>query len=296
MQTTAIHNNGIIYERWLAQEPKANLIIAHGMAEHALRYADFAAHLNAAGVNVYAIHHLGHGAQIEDIKGHWEHKDFTRCVDHLDELVTIAQDEYPMIKTFLLGHSMGSFMAQTYIKRFSKHIDGVILSGSNVSNLLFKFGKWAALLIGFFSYEKRPNKLLDRLSFGAFNKNFKPNRTAFDWLSRDEAIVDAYVADPYCGFVCTTSFFREFTSNLAKLDQKLYTIRYDLPILIFSGNQDPVGHNGKGPTKLYEQYKQRCNVVDITLKLYEGARHETLNETNKAEVYADVIAWIQQRL
>jgi alpha-beta hydrolase superfamily lysophospholipase len=130
------------------------------------------------------------------------------------------------------------------------------------------------------------------MSFGSFNKKFKPNRTAFDWLTRNEAIVDAYVADPLCGFVCTTSFFREFTHHLAILDHKLFTIRYDLPIYIFAGEKDPVGNFGEGPRKLYEQYKNKGNIVDLEMKLYSEDRHETLNELNRDEVIADCIHWI----
>lgn len=292
MNQPAIKRKDIVYQQWLAKEAKATLIIAHGMAEHALRYHYVAQKMNEAGISVYAIHHIGHGANIQDIKGHWEHGDYQKCVRHMDELIAIAKEENPDSKIFLLGHSMGSFMAQSYLKLYSKNIDGVLLSGSNAANSLFRFGKLAALVVGFFSKEKKPNKMLDALSFGSFNRKFKPNRTKFDWLTRDTAIVDAYVADPLCGFVCTTSFFREFTAHLAKLDKNLYTIRYDLPIYIFSGEDDPVGNFGKGPQKLYEQYKNKCNVEDVSLKLYPEARHETLNETNKDEVIQDCIDWM----
>lgn len=285
----------IMYEKWPVKNPKANLVISHGMAEHASRYQYVAEAFNKAGFSVYAIHHIGHGKSVVKTKGHWNKGDFNNCVDNLNKLILLAHNENQDVKTFLLGHSMGSFIAQDYIKKYGKNIDGLLLSGSSAANPKFFFGKLVALFIGFFSKEEKPNTIIDKLSFGNFNNKFKPKRTNFDWLSRDNKQVDQYISDPFCGFVCTTSFFREFYTNLNKLGTKLFTIPYDLPIYIFAGDADPVGSFGKGPQRLYNQYKNKCNVLDLSLKLYQDGRHEMLNEINKEEVMDDIISWLRER-
>ena len=275
---------------WLLPEKKMIVVISHGMAEHVERYDYFAKKLNEAGIEAWGINQIGHGdAIVDDLKGHWEKDGFSNCVENLGTLIKHIKEENKDIPVVLFGHSMGSFISQEFIKRHSDLIDGVILSGSAKTGLLHKMG---ALLSGMSLKDKKaPNQFLNNLSFGSYNKAFKPNRTEFDWLSRDNEQVDKYVADPLCGYVCTTGFFKEFMKGLKNLNKGVENIRKDLPIYIMSGAMDPVGNNGKDVVKLEEMYKN-LNIENVSMKLYEDGRHEMLNEINKDEVIKDILAWL----
>ena len=277
---------------WKIDNPKKVVVISHGMAEHAKRYDYFATKLNEAGFAVYAIDQIGHGGAIKDNRGHWEPGDFNRCVENLYTLVGKAKEEYPDRPVILFGHSMGSFLSQQFIKVHGDAIEKVILSGSAKTGSLHKMGKFIS---SFFSGgdQKKENKFLNNLSFGSYNKDFAPNRTDFDWLSRDNEQVDKYVADPLCGYCCTTGFFREFLKGLAQLNENLEFIPKELPIYIMSGSKDPVGAAGRDVKSLYEMYKD-LGIKDVEMKLYEDGRHEMLNETNKDEVIADIVNYLNK--
>ena len=190
---------------------------------------------------------------------------------------------------------MGSFIAQEFIKYYSSSIDAVILSGSSKAGLLHKSGNLVAKLL--FSWAKggKQNHFLNKLSFGSFNKAFKPNRTAFDWLTRDDEQVDKYIDDPLCGYVCTTGFFKGFFGGLAKLNKNVNLIDKNLPIYIMSGAKDPVGNFGKDVIGLYNMYV-KYDITTVDIKLYENGRHEMLNEINKNEVYLDILSWIKKNI
>lgn len=277
---------------WKIDNPKKVVVISHGMAEHAKRYDYFATKLNEAGFAVYAIDQIGHGGAIKDNRGHWEPGDFNHCVENLYTLVGKAKEEYPDRPVILFGHSMGSFLSQQFIKVHGDSIEKVILSGSAKTGSLHKMGKFVS---SFFSGgdQKKENKFLNNLSFGSYNKDFAPNRTDFDWLSRDNEQVDKYVADPLCGYCCTTGFFREFLKGLAQLNDNLEFIPKELPIYIMSGSKDPVGAASRDVKALYEMYKE-LGIKDVELKLYEDGRHEMLNETNKDEVIADIVNYLNK--
>lgn len=285
------HNN-ISGIEWKIDNPKKVVIISHGMAEHAKRYDYFAKKLNEASIVVYAIDQIGHGNAIKDNKGHWEKGDFDRCADHLYELVQKANKEYPNVPVILFGHSMGSFITQLFIKKYGKSLEKVIISGSAKTGALHKMGKIMANLF-VLGNQKKENRFMNNMSFGSYNKAFKSNRTNFEWLSRDNVQVDKYVADPLCGYCCTTGFFREFMRGLAKLNKGVKNVPLDLPILIMSGAQDPVGANGKSVKKLYEMYRN-LGIKDVTMNLYENGRHEMLNEINKDDVIKDIVNWINK--
>lgn len=283
------------YLAWEKENNNKAVVIAHGMAEHPARYEDFALYLNNHGFNVYAIFHEGHGEVHKDTLGHFEKTGFLDCVFNINDLIIKTKEKYD--KVILLGHSMGSFMSQEYLSRFSNNIDACVLSGSSSPNLLIKSGALIANILYLFPGKTKQSNFMNNLSFGSYNKQFKPNRTTFDWLSRDEQQVDKYVADPYCGYVCTRGFYKSFISSFAKLHKKrkLKAIRKDLPILIVGGSKDPVSGNGEGLRTLLVKYKTH-NISDVTLKLYEDARHEILNEINKEEVYNDIREWMDSRL
>jgi alpha-beta hydrolase superfamily lysophospholipase len=280
--------------RWLpAAPPRAIVQIVHGLTEHSARYARLAAALNDAGYGVYAADLRGHGpmAAAAD-RGHFaDEGGWDKVVGDLWTLNRrIAADE-PGTPIVLLGHSLGSFLGRSFIARHSDALAGVVLSGSSGRPpMIATFGRIIAreerLRLG----RRGKSDPVFQMWFGDFNKPFKPARTAFDWLSRDEKEVDAYVADPFCGFPFTTQLAIDVLDALphATSPASLAAIRKDMPIYVFSGERDPVGANIKG---LIGDLKA-AGFTRLTTRLYPGARHETLNETNRDEVTRDLIAWL----
>ncbi len=292
----------IHYFQWLPDgDVRAVVQIAHGMAEHAARYERFAQKLCDAGFAVYANDHRGHGqtaGSLENVGYFADHDGWQLVKDDLGQLMGIAKDENPGLPVFLLGHSMGSLLIRDFIFDHGAEIKGAILSGT-VGDPGFqgKIGLAVAKMIARFKGRRYPSPLLTKLSFGEFNKPFAPNRTDFDWLSRDEAEVDKYVADPFCGGLFSAGFWVDFLGGLNTLldPGRVGRIPRDLPILLFSGEQDPCGANTAGVKQVCDSYI-KAGLTDVTCKFYEGGRHEMLNEVNREEVYADVISWINGRL
>ena len=286
--------------KWLPEKsakPKAAVQISHGMAEHSARYGRFAAALVEAGYAVYANDHRGHGktaGDLENVGFFAAENGWSRVVEDMRQLTDIMKKEQPDTPVFLFGHSMGSILSRSYIFSHGRDIKGVILSGtSGDPGLLGKIGmlitRWEIKRNG----EKHRSPLLTKLSFGNFNNSFKPNRTDFDWLSRDEAEVDKYIADPYCGGMFTAGFFLDLLTGVNEANDpgKLRSVPGDLPIFILSGEKDPVGKDAKGVMQVCRACRN-AGVKDVTYKFYEGGRHEMLNETNWEEVHSDVIKWL----
>jgi len=280
--------------RWLpAAPPRAIVQIVHGLTEHSARYARLAAALNDAGYGVYAADLRGHGPRAAAAdRGHFaDEGGWDKVVGDLWTLNRrIAADE-PGTPIVLLGHSLGSFLGRSFIARHSDALAGVVLSGSSGRPpMIATFGRIIAreerLRLG----RRGKSDPVFQMWFGDFNKPFRPARTAFDWLSRDEKEVDAYVADPFCGFPFTTQLAIDVLDALphATSPASLAAIRKDMPIYVFSGERDPVGANIKG---LIGDLKA-AGFTRLTTRLYPGARHETLNETNRDEVTRDLIAWL----
>lgn len=281
------------------EELKGIVQLAHGMAETAERYERFARSLAAEGYLVYAHDHRGHGKTAGDLKnvGYLADKEgFEWLVRDMHNLTGIIRKEHPALPLFLLGHSMGSFAAQRYAMEHGKELTGLILSGSNGNQgFMLKAGNIIAAREVKKLGRKARSEKMNQLLFGSFNKRFHPSRTEFDWLSRDDEEVDKYIRDPYCGAVFTSGFYHDFINGLMVIEKKSNRrkVPKDLPILILSGDRDPVGKFGKGVRNLYEIYKN-TGVKDITLKLYPEARHELLNEINREEVTNDIITWVKQ--
>lgn len=299
---TASDGKPVAYYSWIPRnEIKGVVQIVHGMAEHAARYDHFAVKLRTKGFAVYASDHRGHGKTLAEAdqpgyfapEGGWQ-----RVVSDLYELTEIIRLENPGKRLFLIGHSMGSFLSRSLISTHGQAYDGVILSGTAASpGLIGHIGRILARLAVSKDGGKKPNKRLNDMSFGSYNKPFAPNRTEFDWLSRDEKQVDAYVEDPLCGFVCTSGFFYDLLGGLLSLGEKSHyeSIPKQLPMLIVSGEADPVGDMGKGVRRVAELYR-KAGLTDLSCTLYPEARHEIFNETNRNEVENDCIAWINERL
>jgi len=272
--------------------------LAHGMGEHILRYEHFCTFLVDHGFIVYGNDHRGHGETIKapDDRGFFSEKNgFEKVVNDMKQLTDIAMEEHPHLPVFLFGHSLGSFLARRYIQLYGQLIHGVILSGTGgdkgiVGKAGLLLAKWERKRKG----PRTPSLLLDTLTFGSFNKNFVPVRTDFDFLTRDETIVDAYIEDKKCGFVCTTGFFIDLIHGIDLIHRPTEWKKTPklLPIFLIAGEQDPVGNNGIAVEDLYEQF-QRHGYEQVSFKLYEDARHEILNELNKEEVYEDILKWIQ---
>ena len=286
---------------WLpGQAPKAVLHIVHGMAEHALRYDDFAQAACKSGFAVVASDHRGHGKTgvKNGLMGYLADGDgFRRVVDDQKEINAEIQKQYPSCPVIIVGHSFGSFVAQEYIERYGTTVKAAVLIGSAGPNPSVAL----ALLLANFNCackgRKSTAKFMNALVFGSYNKRIKNPNTAFDWLSRDEKEVKKYIDYEYCGFVCTAGFFQDFMRGLKRLhtQEALKGIPVGLPVLITAGSDDPVSNGGKTLKTLSRIY-QDIGIQDVTLKLYENARHEILNETNKEEVKTDILEWIESRL
>ena len=277
-------------------EPRAVVQLVHGVAEYVDRYAPFAAWLADHGFLVVGEDHLGHGKTADDrLYGYFARENGWNLVARdVRRLRVITGDTHPGLPYFMLGHSMGSFLTRTYLIDWPETLSGAILSGTGQeAPLTVSMGKLVCGLACAFRGPTGHSKLVYNLSLGAYNKQFKPNRTTADWICRDEAVVDAYLQDPLCTFQPTVGMFRDMMGGLQYIanPDNLKKMCPSTPVYFFSGGNDPVGQNGKGVEQVSGFFKA-AGCTDITLKLYPGGRHEMLNETNKAEVWADVLAWL----
>jgi alpha-beta hydrolase superfamily lysophospholipase len=264
---------------WDTRGPaRAVVQIAHGMGEHMGRYADTVDALVAAGLTVYANDHRGHGLSAHS-QGEFGRGGFELLVQDMVRLSEIAREKNPGLPLLLLGHGMGSFAAQRYVIDHSHEVDGLILSGSGVLDGLAR----AALP------ETAGSNLL--------NAAFEPARTPFDWLCRDQTIVDAFMADPRCFEDLRPDSLASFLGAAPRLydPAALRKIRRDLPIYLFSGSEDPIGQQLRGLHKLIGRYGD-AGLRDIAFDFYPGGRHEMLNDINRRQVQTRLLGWISQTL
>jgi len=267
------------------------------MAEHAARYERLAEALTAAGYVVYANDHRGHGktARTDAELGFFARSGgFRRVMRDIEQLIALEKQENPGLPVVLFGHSMGSFLAQALMIERGRDFQAVVLSGSSGKpSALASVGKVVARVERVRLGERGKSPFLDKMSFDRFNTAFKPSRTAFDWLSRDEAEVDKYIADPRCGFACAASLWVDLLDALSEIsaESRQERIPKDLPVYIFAGSRDPVGENTKSLDQLLGAYR-RAGLRSVTHRFYPGGRHEMLNETNRDEVTRDLIAWL----
>lgn len=294
--------NTIVYTKWAddAAAPKAVLQLVHGMAEYIDRYDAFARYMVSCGYAVYGNDHLGHGrtaASAEDL-GYFAKKDgWKLLVEDVHTLTGIAKSENPGCKLVLLGHSMGSMVVRSYAQSYSADIDALIVMGTSGKNPASGAGRALVNIISLFKGERFRSNFMNNLGFGAYCKAIENPRTPFDWLSVNEANVDKYIKDDKCGFVFTLSGFRDLFGLLDSISSKSWGdgIRKELPILLVSGEQDPVGSYGKGVREVYDHLRAQ-GLADVTLKLYPGLRHEILNEDSRQEVYKDLADWCMEKV
>ena len=288
---------------WLPEgaAPRAVLQIAHGVSEYILRYEPFAAFLTGQGFAVVGHDHLGHGGSVAPgavplyfgPKGSWDH-----VTADIYTLRNLAGRRFPGLPYFLLGHSMGSFLARTYLIRYPGTVDAAVLMGTGqMSSALVSGGLAVAAAESLRIGEDQVSALVEKLSFASYNKVFAPNRTAFDWLSVNEENVDAYIADPLCGGMATIGLFREMLRGIRfiRSTENLRRMNLNTPILFISGEMDPVGDLGKGVLAAAASF-ERAGMRDVSVKLYPGLRHEILCETERETVYRDVCEWLLSKM
>ncbi|TWC63894.1 alpha-beta hydrolase superfamily lysophospholipase [Pseudomonas sp. SJZ103] len=295
---TANDHSRLYVNQWLPDAaPKALLMLSHGMAEHSGRYARLAEALCGAGFGLYAPDQRGHGRTADEgTLGLYAEKDgWNKVVGDLASLNQHIGQQQPGLPIILLGHSMGSYIAQAYLLHHSASLNGAILSGSNFQPVaLYRAARLIARAERLRQGVRGRSALIEFLSFGSFNKAFKPNRTAFDWLSRDPVEVDKYINDPLCGFRCTNQLWIDLLGGLQQISKASNLVQIDpgLPILVMGGECDPVSE-GKRLKSLADALRE-AGCQNLQLNIYPQARHEVLNETNRDEVTADVLAWLDQ--
>lgn len=284
--------------KWIPKgEIKSILQISHGMLEHIERYDDFASYMARQGVLTVGNDHLGHGSSLveEEKRGYFAKEDGNMAlIEDMHSLMTIMKSGYPDKPYFILGHSMGAFLARQFITLYGNEIEGLIVSGTGQQALpLIKMGLYITKLIAFFKGWNYRSKFVDFLALGGNNDAFKPARTKFDWLTRDNDIVDKYISDKRINFIFTLNgFYNMFNGMVRMNDQKMLNkIPKDLPLFFISGDKDPVGEFGKDVEKAYNIYKN-LNLSNISMTLYKDNRHEILNELDRKQVYDDLLIWL----
>ncbi|MBR4703351.1 MAG: lysophospholipase [Oscillospiraceae bacterium] len=304
MKTEDIRSAGSGEIRCYFWEPEGEAVgavqLVHGIAEHALRYAPFAEFLAGKGFYVCAEDHMGHGESVgEDcpkgcVRGGWD-----AMVSDVNALSEVLKARFPTLPRFLLGHSMGSFLARTCLYTCPEAgWQGAVLSGT-----AWQPGPILAAGRAITKGEVRKqgpdasSPKLQALMFGSYTKQFESVRTPSDWICSDPAVVDAYQADPLCGFIPSGGLIAAMLEGLQRNQkaENLQKMPKGLPVLFIAGNRDPVGANGKGVTKSAEAFR-KAGMKKVGVKLYPGDRHEVLNEVNKAEVWSDVLTWLRGQM
>ncbi|MDR1470440.1 MAG: lysophospholipase [Spirochaetaceae bacterium] len=308
---TVADGTKLFVRRWKpAGEAVAALQIVHGMGEHSLRYERFASRLCEAGIEVWAADMRGHGLTANSkvnspakggLPGHCaDRRAPARLIADIHRVGLSLREKHPNIPLFLMGHSWGSFLVQSYIENYREpRLAGCILSGTKGPDggaLVALGGPFLSVLM-LFRKPRSKSRLAAGLADGAYKKAFSPARTPYDWLSRDEAEVEAYREDPLCGQMPSIAFYRDLAFTLSKIHLKknMARIPRDLPIYVFSGSRDPVGNSGESPKSLVERYT-KLGINDIEFVLYPDARHEMLHETNYEEAQENLFAWIQKHV
>jgi len=289
----------ILVECWQPDgEVSALIHIVHGLAEHATRYERFALQSIKQGYVVVAHNHRGHGEFcLPDGLGHYADKQgWDKVISDMLLVQNDLRDQYPEQRLILMGHSMGSSIAQCFAMRHPDKIEALVLSGSTWPNRKhLRVGKFLATIAVWINGRQAKSDFLNSISFGGFNKRFAPNRTQFDWLSRDPDEVDKYIADPLCGAGSSNQLWRDLLGGMLEISTADAVAGIpDIPVLILGGAVDPVGGSGR-MAALAEIYRANGH-PDVTIEIYPDGRHEMLNETNRDEVTSDILQWCNSAL
>jgi len=326
--------NTISCAMWMPTDDVKGIVqIAHGMSEHIDRYSEFAEFMVSHGYVVCGNDHSGHGKSFIDKRGFMgtTEGDISMIKD-MKNVHDIVKAQYSEAPYFLLGHSMGSFLARMYTAHYKDTLDGLIISGTSGTNYATSLGLLVCKINILLNRGYKPANIMHNFSFKTYNKKFppsktqpeneigktgtekakiekiktektrlvkagaikaEPKKTGYNWLSRDESVVDKYIEDDNCGFVFSFYGYRDMLSALKYVSSNECYEKFpsDLPIYIFSGLQDPVGNYGKGVIEVYDKLKKH-GVKDVKMNLYQGGRHEMLNELNKDDVFADMLGWL----
>ena len=289
---------GMIHgSRWEPQgKPVAVLQIVHGVAEHTGRYDEFASYMAEKGFLVVAEDHMGHGASVSDngtlgvFEGGWH-----KAVADVHRLLSYTRMECPDVPYILLGHSMGSFMVRTLLCKYPKcGASAAILSGTAwMHRGIINSGIAAATLVGKHQGFEKPSKMLNNLMFGGYNRKIEHQCTEFDWLTRDQRVVDAYIADPLCGFTMTAALTKDMLTGMLYIQEQehLNAMAKNLPVFFIAGADDPVGNYGEG-VKQTAQAFVKAGMENVSMRLYPLCRHEVLNELNRKEVFGNILDWL----
>lgn len=297
---TSSTDTEISARKWIdleTKEYKGVIQLVHGMQEHIGRYSEFAEFLASNGYVVIGHDHLGHGntAKSENDFGYFADKNgWDRLVEDVHILQNKIHDEYPNLPYIIMGHSMGSLIVRTYVTKYKDSISGIIISGTSGQKYGLVSGMLLIKLISAFKGKKYKSKLVEHLVTGSFNNKFKPNRTSSDWICSDENEVDKFISDEKCGKRFTLQAYYDLLSGTKYLSSQKNTNKtINVPILVFSGDKDPVGQNSKGVLRVYKMLK-RDSKRNVYLRLFKDGRHEMLNEINKLEVYNFILDWLDK--
>lgn len=284
-----------------ARGGRACVVLVHGLGEHSGRYRHVITALTQAGYDTYVYDQRGHGLTAADPSklGFFAlHRGWEQVLEDLHRVVSHVRRRHPELPLVLVGHSMGSLLAQHYAIAHGDHVNAMVLSGSDTRpGPLPKIGRVIARAeMALYGPYKR-SSLLSFLSVGRYRYAFRPQRTDYDWLSRDNASVDEHANDPLCGFVPTASVWKDIFDGVIYIAQARHRARVPrgLPILLISGSNDLLSDKGRRVRKLADAYRQ-AGVRDVTVKLYPGGRHEMFNELNRDEVFHDLIMWLRRVL
>lgn len=287
--------------RWVPEGvPKAIVQVVHGIADHASRYEEFAEYLNRQGILVVAEDHMGHGDSItEEAPQGYFNGGWFAAVEDTYQLYLDTRKKYPDVPYVLFGHSTGSFMARTILARYpDSGIDAAVICGTGWLNpIVLRGGRLTADMVCRKQGEKCCSELLQKLMFGSYNARIENPRTANDWISRDEAWVDAYNADPLCGFIPTAGLVRDMLDGIIYIQdgKNLARMRKDLPVLFIAGGDDPVGAYGQGVRQAAARFR-KAGMRKVSTRIYREGRHEILGEIHREKVFEDVANWIKSVL
>lgn len=286
-------------------EPKDGRIrgvvqISHGMIDYVARYEGLADFLTGHGFVVAGNDHLGHGQSVKDSSdfGYFADRDgYKLVVEDLYRMNRILKEEYPGVPLFLFGHSMGSFMARLYAVKYPESVDGIVIHGTGGKNPLLTLGKAVINTLKIFFGARHRSKLVTALAFGSYNSTYPKEEGINAWLTRDLQRVNGRKDDERTNFIFTLSGYNDLFSALGESNSDDWYSSYPiyLPTLVMSGEDDPVGNYGKGVREVYDGLSG-AGVMNLRLKLYEGARHELFNEINREEVLADILEWLTSLL